>query len=285
MSQLLLHQRTQAEVTSFVNRPSHALVLSGPPGSGKLSIAHNIGEELLGLRPGALSSYAYARVLSPADGKTIGIEAVRELEHFLSLKVPTHQAIKRVVIVADAHTMTTEAQNALLKTIEEPPVGTILLLTAASEQALLPTIRSRVQHIGVKRPGAADLQAFFQKQNFPSDAIKRALSISGGLPGLTSALLHDAEHPLLPATQKARELLGLSTFERLTHIDELAQDRALCQDTLFILQQMALISLRTASGQVAQRWQAVLAATYNTHKALQGGAQPKLALCNFFLSI
>jgi hypothetical protein len=149
----------------------------------------------------------------------------------------------------------------------------------------LPTIRSRVQQIAVKRPESAALQTYFTTQGFEASAIKRALSMSGGLPGLMQALLTDADHPLLPATGKARELLGQTTFERLSHLDELAQNRTLCLDTLFIMQQMAQISLRTASGTAARRWQSILVATHETRDALLNGAQPKLALSNFLLNI
>ena len=62
------------------------------------------------------------------------------------------------------------------------------------------------------------------------------------------ALLDESEHPLLEATQKARELLSKTAFERLAMVDGLAKDRALAIDVAVILQQMARISLQTAAG-------------------------------------
>ena len=285
MNDLLLHPETQAALTAFQHLPSHALILSGAPGSGKLTLATRVSETVLGLEPSGLSSYAYAKLISPAEGRSIGIETVRELEHFLSLRVPRQHIINRVVIIADSHLLTTEAQNALLKTIEEPPAGTIVLLTTASEQALLPTIRSRAQRIEVQRPLLSDMEGFFAAQGFATPAIKRALAMSGGLPGLTLALLSQTDHPLVVAAHKARELLGQSVFERLSQLDALAQNRMLCLDTLFIMQQMATISLPTVTSQAARRWKNILQVTYATQQSLRGGAQPKLALINLLLAI
>jgi DNA polymerase III delta prime subunit len=286
MKDLLLHPQTRHAITAFQAHPSHALLLSGPSGTGKQSLAVGLSEQLLALEPGKLGTNAYARVVTAAEGKSIGIEAVRELEHFLSLKVPGNRsATNRVIIIVDAHLLTIEAQNGLLKTIEEPPEGTTIVLTVAHEQALLPTIRSRSQNIAVKRPEIDELRQYFAEQGFAATAVARALAMSGGLPGLTTALLNESEHPLVPAALKARELLSQSTYERLAKIDELAQQRALCLDTLFIMQQMALISLQTASGPVTQRWQGILIASRETQAALAGGAQPKLALSNFLLRI
>lgn len=285
MTGLIIHPQTATALSGFVAQPSHALILSGAVGSGKFSMARQLSEQLLGLAPESLETYPYGRVVQSPDGKAIGIEAVRELEHFLSLKVPGRQTPNRVVVIADAQLLTTEAQNALLKTIEEPPRGTILLLTVSHEQALLATIRSRAQIISVKRPPETLLNDYFTEQGYAAQDIKRALAMSGGLPGLANALLSDADHPLVPAALKARELLAQSTFERLTHLDELAQQRSLCLDTLFILQQMALVSLPTATGAMIERWQRILLASRQTSDNLRHGAQPKLALTDFLLHL
>ena len=109
--------------------------------------------------------------------------------------------------------------------------------------------------------------------------------MSGGLVGLAHTLLNDSDHPLLEAATKARELLGMSLFERLANIDELAKSKSLSTDTLTMMQQMALISLRSAGGSSSVRWQRILKATRDALVALNGSAQIKLVLSNFFLAI
>lgn len=285
MKELVLHSTTAKQMTDFMGAPSHAVLLVGPAGSGKMTLATKLSETILNLPVHGLADYPYKTVVVSEDGKAIGIEAVRELEHFLSLKVPSRAIHNRVVIIQDAHLLSTEAQNALLKTLEEPPEGTLVMLTANSEQALLPTIRSRAQTISVKRPEQASTEAYFQARNFDDKAIKQAYAISGGLTGLMCALLEQTEHPLLLATERARQLLSQSTFERLLAVDELSKQRPLALDTLFILQQMAHVSLQSATGDAATKWLAVQEASYQAVEALTTNAQPKLVMLNLMLSL
>jgi DNA polymerase-3 subunit delta' len=285
MKQLMLNPLTKQQVGAFIANPSHALMLVGPTGSGKHTLAVNLAETLLALPDGSFDDHPYTLLVAPEDGKTIGIEAARQLEQFLTLKVPGTSTHDRIIIIEDAHLLTTEAQNALLKTLEEPPEGTVLILTVSHEQTVLPTIRSRAQAIPVGRLERGSLEAHFAKQNFDKTSIDRAYAISGGLPGLMSALLSDADHPLVAATEKARELLSRSAYERLAMVDELAKQKPLALDTTVILQQMARLSLQTASGKAAQKWHNVLAASYEAGEALLSNVQPKLVLTKLMLSL
>ncbi len=284
MNGLLLHPSTERQISQYLAKPSHALTLVGPTGSGKHSLALQLTSQLLAIPIDKVLTQAYVRMIVPSDGKALGIETIRELEHFLSLRVPSHKAIHRVVIIEDAQLLTNEAQNAFLKTLEEPPTGTVFILTSAHEQALLPTIRSRSPQIKINRPELQALQTFFNN-TYVAQETQQALLLSGGLPGLAEAILADAEHPLRPATIKARELLGQTTFERLAHVDELARDRILALNTLFILQQMAHISLQTTQAAAAQRWRSIMTASYEAQELLLQSAQPKLVLTNLMLHL
>ncbi len=83
-------------------------------------------------------------ILEPEEDKqTISIDQIRDLQHQLSLR--PHSAKYKTGIILEAQRMTVEAQNALLKTLEEPPARSILILTAPSTKSLLPTIVSRCQ--------------------------------------------------------------------------------------------------------------------------------------------
>ncbi len=278
---LLLHPLTETQVAAFLTQPSHAVLLTGPTGVGKRVIADHLAAEIL--ETTQVHNYPYLRVIQPEAGKAISIEAIRELEHFLSLKVPTQNTVNRAVIIEDSHLMTTEAQNALLKTLEEPPQGTVVILTAVHEQALLPTIRSRAQTLAIKRPDHDALAAYFDDKGFATQHIEQSYAMSGGLPGLMHALLEDAEHPLVEATKMARGLLSQTVFERLSQVDELSRNRQLSEQTLFILQQMAHVSLQKTSRANAKRWQQVLQATYEAATQLASSGQPKLVLTNLML--
>jgi energy-coupling factor transporter ATP-binding protein EcfA2 len=284
MSDHVLHPKTQKQLLHFEETPSHAVVISGPKGSGKTTIARQLATKVLQLT-GDLNDYPYAIIVDKGKNASIGIESIREIEHFLSLRVPSNKPTNRVIIVEDSQLLTTEAQNALLKTLEEPPEGTLIILNSDNIQSLLPTIRSRVQSIAVLNPPLSELISYFEAHGNGVVEIKKAYSMSGGLPGLMSAMLSDVDHPLILATQKARELLGQSTYERLVAVDALAKDKILLQDVLFIMQQMAHVSLQSAQGPAAKQWQTVLSSSYETIQSIATSVQPKLALTKLMLSL
>lgn len=287
MNDLVLSPITRRQFELFVESPAQVLLVSGPTGSGKLTLAKRLAETILQLPAESLDSYPQALIIRPSDSKAIGIDAARQLERFMRLKVPIGESnsavYNRVVIVEDSHLMTTEAQNALLKTLEEPPAGSLIIMTVSHEPALLPTVRSRAQSLPVQRPDQASLKKFFTSRGFSEDEIAKTYALSGGLAGLMHALLADQEHPLRLATEQARQLLSQPLYERLSLADTLSKDKILAADTLAIIQRMARLSLQSASGQAARRWQAILEASYQTSEALTANAQPKLALTNLAL--
>lgn len=138
----------------------HALILSGPEGSGRKTLARELAAALFCLRReeggplpcGECEACRKVRegifpdlyVIAPEEGKTmIGVSRIRELRAELSLTAS--EAAHRVFIIESADAMNAAAQNALLISLEEPPEGVVILLIAESEEALLPTVRSRCQ--------------------------------------------------------------------------------------------------------------------------------------------
>lgn len=79
---------------------------------------------------------------------SIGIEDIKELQKTLYLK--PIKSINKACIIRDAHYLTTEAQNSMLKILEEPPAHTVILLTVDNKGSLLPTLLSRCQIIEIK---------------------------------------------------------------------------------------------------------------------------------------
>jgi DNA polymerase-3 subunit delta' len=286
MNNLVLHPSTKEQLLKYLARPSQALSIIAPKGSGKFTLAISIASELLGISIDKINSYAYYKLITPVDNKDISIDAIREIEHFISLRVPSKSLVHRVVLIKQADSMSTEAQTALLKTLEEPPKGTVFILTVSSEQSLLPTIRSRASKLVVFKPSQDQLIEYFSELGFASQTIKQAISLSGGLIGLTNAILSSSEdHPLSIAVTKAKQLLSGGIFERLTQVDELSKNKALTSDTLYIMQQMAQISLLHSNSLSEKKWAKILVASYNAQKELSNNAQSKLVLTNLMLEI
>lgn len=283
MDDLILHATTRKQLDAYLQMPAQVLILAAPDGSGKQTIAKRLAENILQLSKNDFDRQSQTLLITAEDGKAIGIESARQIERFLRLKVPGTKAYNRAVIISDSHTMTPEAQNALLKTLEEPPTGTIIILTTSYEPALLPTVRSRAQIIVVEQSDQNSLGEFFKQQNYDDQEIKRAYNLSDGQIGLMHALLSDKEHPLHQATEQARQLLSQPVYERLIIIDTLSKDKQLAMDTTTILQRMARVSLNSASDKTAKKWQSVLEASYQASEALSKSGQPKLVLAKLVL--
>jgi DNA polymerase III subunit delta' len=276
------HPLTTQALDNYLVRPSHALLLIGPTGMGKFTVATGLAANLLDVEPTKLVNHPYFKHIQKDKERSISIEQVRDLEQFLSRKVPGNG--RRVIVVEDAHLLGIPAQNALLKTLEEPPANTMLILTAAHERALLPTIRSRVQAITIRRPAQTSVVEHFTTQGFTERDIQRAYAMSGGLPGLMQAILRDdAEHPLVQAAVIARQLAGATTFDRLCMVDALAKDREKALEVLGVLQQMARLAMRSSGNSAV--WGRVLRGCHQAIGQLELSGQPKLVLTNLMLNL
>lgn len=123
---------------------SHAYIIEGAKGSGKYTLATMLAAALAPdfadkiLSGGSVDVTVYAL---PEDRKSIGIATIRELKY--KAQIQPQELPCNIFIVRDAHTMTPEAQNSLLKVLEEPPEGVYIFLLCNTASALLPTVRSR----------------------------------------------------------------------------------------------------------------------------------------------
>jgi hypothetical protein len=288
VAELVLHPATTALLHTMLANPAQAMIISAPAGSGKQATARYLTAQLLHISLQEVSEYPYVRQIASLDNRAISIEAIRELEQFLSLRVPGRQSvsgINRAIVLADAERLSIEAQNALLKTLEEPPQGTVIMLLCSDINALLPTVRSRSQLMTLIKPSRAQVDEYFETAGFQPSAINQAYAISGGLPGLMHAILASNDHQLLPATSYARQILRGSRYDRLLLVETLSKDKPLAKNVCFILQQMSHISLQSASASAATRWLAILRASYRAAEELSTSAQPKLVLMSLMLKL
>lgn len=103
--------------------------------------------------------------LAKAPSKEIKIEQIRNLSDFMNIS--THRQGLRVVVLYPAEALNMPASNALLKTLEEPPPGTVFLLASNSLDRLLPTILSRCRKFALPMPSHAEALAWLKAQGVP----------------------------------------------------------------------------------------------------------------------
>lgn len=144
--------------------PHHAWLFTGPPGSGRSELAFAFAAALVCEAGGCgiCNSCEMVRVGNHPDVQVLNTEKVQisidEVSEFIdkSLQMPA-LAKYRIMIVEDADRMSERTSNLLLKSLEEPPKGTIWMLCAPGEADLLPTIRSRVRRIMLKVPSVNEV--------------------------------------------------------------------------------------------------------------------------------
>lgn len=288
----------------------HALLLAGPQGIGKATLAFHFAYHLLknpvpGTAPAALvtpdpgsalfrqvamgAHPAVLHLTRPLNDKTkafktvLTVDEIRKVNRFLSMT--SHDGSYRVVIVDPADDMNTNAANALLKNLEEPPAKTLFILISHSPGSLLPTIRSRCQmvrlsplddgslmqaldHAGFSSPDGAEARAALVERAGGSARSAIILTQYGGLE-IAEALdeLIAAPHPDVAAAHKLAEVVA-------------ARDQALRFDifnrhALDLLSDAAGAAARandiTRANRLSEAWQEAVASineaeTYNLDK-------------------
>ncbi len=181
---------------------SHAFLIGGPSGSGKslfaveIAAAVNCQAKEVGaplpcgvcsacrrIREGAFPDVKV--IAKPKDRATLGVDAVKELREDMFLSA-TESHIK-VYIIDDAECMTPEAQNALLKVLEEPPGNILIMLLARECDKILTTIKSRTQYIAMSRFSEDELRRILPKQS------REAASLIATSPDRFDALIMSAD--------------------------------------------------------------------------------------------
>ncbi|MBI4269326.1 MAG: AAA family ATPase [Candidatus Rokubacteria bacterium] len=130
-------------------RVAHAWAFVGPPGSGRTATALAFAAELLGSdAPGHPDLHVIVPTppeANPKGARVIRLDAIRELERQAALRPA--RAARKVFVLDEAERMTGEAPQALLKTLEEPPAATVIVLILRHRRALPATVLSRCQII------------------------------------------------------------------------------------------------------------------------------------------
>ncbi|MDX1600888.1 MAG: DNA polymerase III subunit delta' [Anaerolineales bacterium] len=257
----------------------HAYLFSGPQGVGKRTLATRLASAIFCEREddhpcgvcracGHVSELRHPdlHVVQAEEGETtLKVHQIRDMQRRISLA--PYEADRRVVLLLRTHQMSVEAGNALLKTLEEPPADSVLLLTAESRESLLPTIVSRCEVLAL-RPVANDVlvRALRERLEQPERAESLA-GLAAGRPGVALKLATDDDE-LERRKEHVAELVRLLQSDR-RHRFSYADDLTPRKDAS---------AERARAQEILETWLAVLRALMlRVHGAGAGAANQSLA--------
>lgn len=180
-------------------RLGHGYLFCGPAGVGKLCVAKWFAMELLGVKDEAgLQSHPdvffVARESDEKSGKlkkNISVEQVRNAIYRLTLS--SFFDSWKIAVIDEAETLSPEAANSLLKTLEEPKNKVLIILISSSRESLPATVSSRLQVINFRPVPEAKILIGLLDRGLPRAHAEEIAKIAGGSPGRALQFLADAE--------------------------------------------------------------------------------------------
>lgn len=185
-------------------RLHHAYLFAGPDGIGKRTLAIALAKAVhcdrqdadfcgacVNRRRIADGNHPDVRMIEPLSGKKeISIQQVRDFERELNYR--SFSGKRKVMIIDPAATMNLPSQNALLKTLEEPPRDSLIILIAANAGGLLPTVRSRCLRVSFAPLARREVAQYLRaKQGMSGDGVEFLAAMSMGSIGTALGLDQD----------------------------------------------------------------------------------------------
>lgn len=232
------HRRILALLSQAIVRQTLApsLIFAGPEGVGKrltaVSVAQAVncttaGARALGDACGtcaacrriARGAHADVEIIEPGDTGTIKVEQVRASIERAAYR--PFEGARRVTIIDDADALVAAAQNALLKTLEEPLPASVFILVTPRPDALLPTVRSRCSQLRFGRLAAADVAMVLERDHKYSsdDAVAAAAASEGSV----ERALELETGEFLEARSDAEDLLRVAGRDPRTRLEQAKQ--------------------------------------------------------------
>lgn len=246
---LALHPNTLQKLDAITKRPARCYLFYGPNGVGKRQAAIALARTFN--CPGGgddncqncnqIDAGNFPDLLVVTADQKIGIASILQLQK--SLDLATYSADGRRVVIIDASNgITTEAQNCMLKLLEEPPFGSFVTLIGQKYDQFLPTVLSRVQPVHFPLLDDDIIQAALQDLNIDSQTASRAVELAMGRVGraIEFASSPDLLQQYGKYLQMANDLVGKSLHQRLQIIATASDDTQWSEVSGYMLAAMRL---------------------------------------------
>lgn len=257
-----------------INKTSHSYLFIGTEGIGKKLIAEEFAKMLLAVKD--TENSPDFSIIEP-DGNSIKIEQIREFQKKVSEKPIISN--KKVYIINDSDKMTVEAQNCLLKTLEEPPEFVTIILIGSNENSFLSTIKSRCMILHFEKISDEQIQKYLQDNHQTEINSKIMLEACQGSIG--KALEIKDKQELYQNTEQV-----VNSLERKDKIDILNMSDFIYKskdDKLEILNYMNVLFINLAK--INSKYADCIAIVEESKRRLQSNANYDMCIDNLLLSL
>lgn len=257
-----------------INKTSHSYLFIGTEGIGKKLIAEEFAKMLLAVKD--TENSPDFSIIEP-DGNSIKIEQIREFQKKVSEKPIISN--KKVYIINDSDKMTVEAQNCLLKTLEEPPEFVTIILIGSNENSFLSTIKSRCMILHFEKISDEQIQKYLQDNHQTEINSKIMLEACQGSIG--KALEIKDKQELYQNTEQV-----VNSLERKDKIDILNMSDFIYKskdDKLEILNYMNVLFINLAK--INSKYADCIAIVEETKRRLQSNANYDMCIDNLLLNL
>lgn len=178
---------------ALIGNLNHSHILLGPDGIGKSPLAERLAVLILDPE-GTKNRTSFIDIIDiRLSGNSIGVDEIRKVIGEANVK--PFEGDKKVIIIHKGDAMTVQAQNALLKTIEEPPEGVFFIILSESLDMLLPTVRSRCHIHRLTSLPKIEMEQYIEREyRLTGDELENTIAISRGIPGEADLFIKDKSY-------------------------------------------------------------------------------------------
>jgi DNA polymerase-3 subunit delta' len=259
---LIGHSEQQQDFKKLAeeNRLAHGYIFFGPRRVGKATFARAMASYL------ETKKFDWGReaqpilgdllhMAPPPEDRKIGIGQVREIKRYL-LQAPNRSS-RRTVVIDGAEFLTPEAENALLKTTEEPYPRALIILIVDDPERLLPTLRSRLQKVFFGLVPERDIEGWLVKDGgLERSAAHNFAAKAHGVPGLAWAYAHDERFKA--AGEMAKAFLRARGYALNGFLKELVDGEAFHLDEFLEILTIEIFAERASAERQPALWHALM---------------------------
>jgi hypothetical protein len=247
----LINAKTQRLLEGYISNPSGVLLVVDQSNSFPEEIMQYLKKKLI-----SQGNMANQIIVQPVKN-TISIEQMRELKKSLANKSDSTSEFSRFVRLDSIEKATNQAQNAILKLIEEPPSNTLVLLHTSSINKVLQTIVSRCKVLHVLPISVNQAYKYGEILGSSRTEINKAFQISAGNAQIFTEIVENNESKTSEKIKQAKVFIGNTVFDRLSQQNEYAQKEEF-NSLLDGLETISVAALHTSKGKGINRWKNIV---------------------------